>query len=67
MIKQEFDIILKKIEEKVILADVNMIPILKQRNADCTAKLQYVLELLGTRVVDLRDKVREGKDIGLSK
>lgn len=23
--------------------------------------------MLGTRVVDLRDKVREGKDIGLSK
>lgn len=40
---------------------------LMERNGKMLEKVQYILELLGTKTMDLKEKVREGRDIGLSR
>jgi hypothetical protein len=40
---------------------------LKERNADCLAKLQFVFELLSATTEELSSKVKEGRAIGFTK
>ena len=40
---------------------------LMERNGKMLEKVQYILELLGTKTMDLKEKVREGRDIVLSR
>lgn len=40
---------------------------LKERNADCLAKLQFVFELLGATTEELSLKAKEGRAIGFTK
>jgi hypothetical protein len=65
MIKEEFVKLIKQCELKISLN--NMTNELMERNGKMLEKVQYILELLGTKTMDLKEKVREGRDIGLSR
>jgi hypothetical protein len=65
MIKEEFSKLIKQCELKISLN--NMTNELMERNGKMLEKVQYILELLGTKTMDLKEKAREGRDIGLSR
>lgn len=65
MIKEEFVKLIKQCELKISLN--NMTNEIMERNGKMLEKVQYILELLGTKTMDLKEKVREGRDIGLSR
>ena len=65
MIKEEFVKLIKQCELKISLN--NMTNEFMERNGKMLEKVQYILELLGTKTMDLKEKVREGRDIGLSR
>lgn len=65
LIKSDFDSLFRKNKEKVMLNA--MVSEMDQRNAKTLEKLQYVIELLGTREIELKPKIKERELVGFER
>lgn len=64
-VKHDFDSLFARTKERVL--GNPMVLEMDQRNAKTLEKLQYVIQLLGARDLDLKDKIKEKELVGFGK